>query len=136
MDHYIVFPECFDCSAIERENSTISFLYTSSMDENIKFSVIYHIGQAYQDAIEELYMRGGVIEEHLPEEKSFSYVIEEGDAVFYGLVIEEYYNEELLGEEYQNREITGIMRVEFSYPILLREQYETEEFRYYVVRID
>lgn len=136
MDHYIVFPECFDCSVTEQENSVLAFVYTSSTDENVRFSVVYTIGQAYREAAEEIYMRGGVTEEHLPDGKSFSYVTEEEDIVFRGWVIEEYYNEELLGEEYQNKEIPGTMRIEFSYPISLREQYETEEFRYYVVQIE
>lgn len=135
-DHYIIFPECFDGSAIEQKDSRLVFVYTSSADETISFSIIYTIGQTCDAAEEEIYAQGGVIEQHLPEEKSFSYILEQNGMVFYGWTIEESYSRELLGEEYQNEEIPGTMRVGFSYPILRREQYETEAFRYYIVRIE
>ncbi|MGN0506679.1 MAG: hypothetical protein ACI4FZ_08965 [Lachnospiraceae bacterium] len=134
MDHYIVFPECFDDSTIEKNAPILSFVYTSSKDETILFSVIYTIGQTYEAAVEEVYAREGLIEEHVPEERSFSYLLEEGETVFRGWVIEEYYSAKLLGSQYDKQEITGTMRVVFSYPIAVREQYETEAFRYYVVR--
>ena len=54
MDHYIVFPECFDGSAIEQKDSELAFLYTSSADENVKFSITYTIGQTYEEAAEEI----------------------------------------------------------------------------------
>lgn len=136
MDHYIIFPECFDGSAIEQKDSRLAFLYTSSSDENVNFSIVYTIGQTYEEATEEIYAQGGVVEEHSPEEKSFSYIIEKGDMVFYGWAMEEFYRKELLGEEYQDKETPGTMRVEISYPILLREQYETEAFRYYIKQIE
>lgn len=136
MDHYIIFPECFDGSAIEQKDSRLVFLYTSSTDENVKFSITYTIGQTYEAAAEEIYARGGVMEEHPSKEKSFSYIVEKDGMVFCGWVIEEPYSKELLGEEYQNNETSGTMRVELSYPILLREQYETEAFRFYIVRIE
>lgn len=136
MDHYIVFPECFDGSAIEQKDSELAFLYTSSADENVKFSITYTIGQTYEEAAEEIYAQGGVIEGPSLGEKSFSYIIEKDDMVFYGWIMEEFYKKELLGEEYQDKETPGTMRVELCYPILLREQYETEEFRYYIKRIE
>lgn len=136
MDHYIIFPECFDGSEIEQKDFRLAFLYTSSTDENVKFSIAYTIGQTYEEAVEEVYAWGGVVEGHSPEGKSFSYIIEKDGMVFYGWAMEESYRKELLGEGYQDKETPGTMRVELSYPILLREQYETEEFRYYIKRIE
>lgn len=135
MKYYVIFPNCFDQCITEKEDSRISFYYTSSTKEDIQLVVSYNIEQTYESALERVRTLNGEWIEQNEDERRATYRID-ADTVERGLLLEERYDEELLGTDYlAGNGAVGVMWVMFTYPKSQTTQYETEEYSFYVTNI-
>ena len=92
--------------------------------------------QTLDYVLDALIEQGGIVLEENIAEKSISYEIEKEDMIYQGVILEQEYRKELLGDVFgEGDSIIGTMQVVFAYPKEQQVKYKTEEFSYYVVRI-
>ena len=133
---YVIFSECFNDSKVTKGENTLEISYTSTQEEEIQFQVLYLMQQTLEDMLDVLIEQDGIVLEENIAEKSISYEIEKEDMVYRGVILEQEYQKELLGDVFgEGNSIIGTMQVTFAYPKEQQSKYETEEFSYYVVRI-
>lgn len=133
---YVIFSECFNNSNITKGETTLDISYTSTQEAQIQFQVLYSMQQTLQHVLDSIVEQGGVVLEENIQEKSISYQVERDNMVYQGVVLEQQYKKELLGDVFgEENSVIGTMQVIFAYPKEQQLKYEAEEFSYYVVRI-
>lgn len=131
----IIFPEKFTESTVTRTENELQISYTCASEENIEFVVCYKMQQTVREVALDILAANGMIVDEVPEEKRVYYLWKLGDTMQCGVLIELPYPQSLLGTSFGEEEwITGVMQVVFSYPADSFEQYETEEYQYYVIK--
>lgn len=135
MKYYVIFPDCFDDCVVERDESKVSFHYTSSKKEGISFSISYVMEQTYESALERIRTLKGERLEQDEDKRTASYRID-GTNIERGFLMENRFDVELIGTDYLSGNGTiGIMWITFSYPSEQKEEYETELFDFHVIAI-
>ena len=134
--YYIIFSDCFDGSQVNKEEQTLEILYTSSKEDNIQFQILYSIQQTSDVIVNKIVKQGGVLIKEDTINRRVSYQLESNEMMYQGVIIENEFKKELLGSMFGEQEnIIGTMQVVFSYPKEMEKKYETELFKYYVIRV-
>lgn len=130
----IIFPELFRDAYVSKTDRELLLGYTSAEDAEIGFYINYIMKQTLEEALAELEAEGGFVLRQLPENGMVYYRLHIEDRIWQGVFVEEQYTAELLGAGFsEGTQTTGIMNVTFSYPADREEEYQKEEYSYYVV---
>lgn len=131
----IVFPEVFRDSGLSRTDRELLLEYTCAENEDILFCVSYVMKQRLMEAVEEILLANGDIEEQSEKDLRVMYRLQKDGRVYCGILQECRYSRELVGSSFgEEEQITGVMEVVFSYPAERAMEYETEKYRFYVVK--
>lgn len=134
-EYAIVFPEIFRNSTVLKTEKELLLEYMCEEDEDIKFSICYSMKQKLIEAVEEILLADGIIENMSEAELRVQYRLQKDGRIYCGILLENFYSKELLGNSFGDEEqITGVMEVVFSYPADRAEEYEAENYRFYVVK--
>lgn len=129
----VIFPELFRESAVTREDSVLVLEFTCPEEASIEFRISYLMQQTLQDVENEILSAGGTILEGSLGEKRVMLEWKEENIVCNAVLLEEQYDRALIGGSFgEEAWVTGVMQVEFRYPEERREEFETEEYSYYV----
>ena len=130
----IIFPETFHGSVMTRTDNELTIDYYSDKEPEIAFTVCYKMQKTVKEVALDIVAVNGMIIDEVPEEKRVYYLWKQDGIVYRGVLIERPYSRALLGNSFGEEEwITGVMQVIFTYPTELSEQYETDEYKYYVI---
>lgn len=108
--------------------------YTCPEDEEIGFFISYNMMQTLEESMEEVLQEGGIIVEESTEEGLATYLLLINGQKYQGVLMEGQYSKTLLGTGFGEEEwINGIMNITFAYPEDREQNYQTEQYSYYVV---
>ena len=125
----IVFPECFDETASVRSEEELLLTYSSKEQEEVVFTVRYVPGKLLTEVLEQSMEEWTVSDQ---QEKQFSYYTERDIMKYQGIVLELEFDKKLLGSVSEEETMTGIMQIEFGYPVENSAEYETDAYRYFI----
>ena len=125
----IVFPETFSTGEVIATEEMVVFRYQSDVFADVLFEIRYYLTDTFDMLTDELGIESEMWEIFDYDGISFGYIRRSEQNCYRGIVLE--YGS---GETEKQRE-WNTLQVEFIYPAEKKEQYETEEFQYYITRI-
>lgn len=130
----IVFPEVFRQSAVSRTDRELVVSFFSEEEAGVQFKIVYLIQPDMEELLTELQNKEEAVLEQFPEEKRTVCCWKEENTLYQAIFMEEEYPKALLGSSFGEEDwIFGVMKVSFEYPSDKREQYETEQYGFYVI---
>ena len=133
-NYIVVFPELFRDSYVTKTDRDMEIVFSSEADKAVEFVISYRMMQTTKDILAQLELLGELSVTELPEQKRAVYILKTDNRVYRGILQQEEYSRELLGDVFGEEEwITGVMQVVFSYPAENSSEYETLQYGYYII---
>lgn len=129
----LIFPDLFRDSYLQKTEQTLKIGYTAPENPDVEFQVTYWMQQTLAEAEEKVLQAGGKLQQEAAENR-IAYDFVQDAKLHQGFLYETQFSEELLGSAFGEEEpIIGVMWVELVYPESMAEEYQQEQYRFYVI---